>query len=139
MIDNQGGLARPPGVAERLLEVLLPPEERFTVTGDLNEEYSTCVRPERGKWRADVWYWRQALASIGPTLIKRSRQRKRKRQTQRTIGLAFCPPEIDIEKVHRLYRIMPFAGGFLLVTRTYSPVPSVVAFIEFGKPLEVSN
>ncbi|HEX9886478.1 MAG TPA: ABC transporter permease [Longimicrobiales bacterium] len=64
------GARRPPRLARALLELLLPPSDRGTATGDLDEEYTRFVLPERGRLHADFWYWRQVLLSI-PRLIER--------------------------------------------------------------------
>ena len=50
--------ARPPQWAEGLLRLLLKPEDRESVSGDLLEEYRQSILPERGRG-ADVWYVRQ--------------------------------------------------------------------------------
>ena len=49
---------RPPKWAEALLRLLLKPEDRESVSGDLLEEYRQSAVPERGKG-ADAWYVRQ--------------------------------------------------------------------------------
>jgi hypothetical protein len=49
---------RPPRWAEAILRLLLRPEDRESVTGDLLEEYRQSAVPERGKG-ADAWYLRQ--------------------------------------------------------------------------------
>jgi len=50
--------ARPPRWAETLLRLLLRPEDRESVSGDLLEEYRESALPERGIG-ADAWYVRQ--------------------------------------------------------------------------------
>ncbi len=76
-----------PRVPEFLLNRCLSPEERFALTGDLNEEYLLFVRPERGRLRAGIWYWKQAIASIGPSLTRRwKHRRQRPRPPRRKIG-----------------------------------------------------
>lgn len=52
-------MARPPELAEALLQLLLPVETRETTAGDLLEEYRDARLPALGRWRADLWYWRQ--------------------------------------------------------------------------------
>jgi hypothetical protein len=47
---------RPPRIAEAVLRLVLPPQDRETVSGDLLEEYRECVYPQRGRFRADVWF-----------------------------------------------------------------------------------
>jgi hypothetical protein len=63
-----GGVASPPRWAEFLLERLLAPEDAQTITGDLREEYAETVLPGLRRFRADVWYLRQA-ASLAPQFI----------------------------------------------------------------------
>jgi hypothetical protein len=48
--------AFPPRWAESLLRLLLAPEDRQSVSGDLLEEYRENVHPARGRRRADLWY-----------------------------------------------------------------------------------
>lgn len=47
-------------LAERLLQRLLPSEDREAILGDLAEEYHR--RRARGGARADMWYWGQVVA-----------------------------------------------------------------------------
>ncbi len=54
----------PPRWAEALLERLLPERSRETVVGDLREEFIESALPERGKFRADLWYLRQVASFI---------------------------------------------------------------------------
>jgi predicted permease len=42
------------------------------VVGDLDEEYTRYVRPRRGRFGADLWYWRQVVRSAGPLWARRS-------------------------------------------------------------------
>jgi len=55
---------RPPRWAGRLLTLSLPARDRETIAGDLLEEYREVVLPTRGRWRAQLWYVRQALSLI---------------------------------------------------------------------------
>ena len=50
--------ARPPRWAEAILCMLLKPENRESVSGDLLEEYRDAIVPTRGR-AADLWYIRQ--------------------------------------------------------------------------------
>ena len=51
--------ARPPRWAESLLRLLLRPEDRDSVSGDLVEEYRQSIVPARGTGWAHAWYVRQ--------------------------------------------------------------------------------
>ena len=51
--------AMPPGWADAVLRILLAPQDRQTVSGDLLEEYRERIQPARGRRRADLWYVRQ--------------------------------------------------------------------------------
>lgn len=53
----------PPRAADLLARVLLEPALAERLLADLTEEYAEHQRPERGRLRADAWYWRQVLAS----------------------------------------------------------------------------
>ena len=55
---------KPPRWADALLRFLLPPRDRDSVTGDLIEEYREVILPSRGRWRADLWYFRHALSLL---------------------------------------------------------------------------
>ncbi len=72
-----------PRLPEFLLNRCLAPEERFALTGDLNEEYLLFVRPQRGRLRAGIWYWKQAIASMLPSLTRRWKHRRRRPRTPR--------------------------------------------------------
>ena len=50
--------ARPPRWAEAILFLLLKPDDRESVSGDLLEEYRDTIVPTRGR-AADGWYIRQ--------------------------------------------------------------------------------
>jgi hypothetical protein len=52
-------MANPPAAARALLGLILTAEARDTVSGDLIEEYREARIPRLGRWRADLWYWRQ--------------------------------------------------------------------------------
>jgi hypothetical protein len=53
----------PPRWAESWLRLLLRPEDRDSVSGDLLEEYRDSIRPANGPRRANIWYIRQ-VASV---------------------------------------------------------------------------
>jgi hypothetical protein len=56
--------AHPPRWAEALLRFFLSPRDRESVSGDLLEEYREVILPSRGRWRAQLWYFRHALSLI---------------------------------------------------------------------------
>lgn len=53
----------PPRWAESLLRMLLPPESRDSISGDLLEEYRESIVPAMGR-RADGWYIRQVAGYV---------------------------------------------------------------------------
>jgi hypothetical protein len=55
--------ARPPRWAEAVLRVLLAPDDRESVSGDLLEEYRETIVPARGP-AADRWYVRQVASFL---------------------------------------------------------------------------
>lgn len=57
-------VGRPPRLAEWLVRLALPADERDCLTGDLAEEYRDLRVPRLGAPRAWLWYWGQALRSI---------------------------------------------------------------------------
>ena len=62
----------PPAWAEAILRALLPPRNRDTVSGDLLEEYSEVVLPQRGELGAKLWYLRQVVSFIIPGFVHAS-------------------------------------------------------------------
>jgi len=69
--------ARPPRMATRLMEAVLPPTDRgASIVGDLHEEY--LKRAERGVMRACIWYVREALG-VTVRYARQSRQHERRR------------------------------------------------------------
>jgi predicted permease len=66
---------RTPRLPRLLLAWLLPARVREALLRDLDEEFARHVLPGRGRFRARVWYWRQALGSIAPALRLRRQSR----------------------------------------------------------------
>jgi hypothetical protein len=58
---------QPPRWAEALLRLLLKPEDRESVSGDLLEEYRESIRSSRGETAADVWYLAQVAGFLWRT------------------------------------------------------------------------
>ena len=51
---------KPPFFAEKLLWLFTRPGNRSTLIGDIEEEYSFLIK-EKGKFKADIWYFLQIL------------------------------------------------------------------------------
>lgn len=56
--------AMPPHWADVVLRMLLAPEDRESVPGDLLEEYRERIHPARGRRRADLWYVSQVAGFV---------------------------------------------------------------------------
>lgn len=54
-------MPNPPALPQALLHLLLPVERRESVVGDLLEEYRDSRVPSMGRFRANLWYWKQVL------------------------------------------------------------------------------
>jgi hypothetical protein len=54
----------PPSWAEGLLRVFLETDEAETESGDLLEAYRDSIRPQRGRFRADLWFVLQVAGYI---------------------------------------------------------------------------
>lgn len=52
-----------PPLARKLLSVLLPADLREVMIGDLEEEFHQQILPQRGRWLACCWYWKQTIQS----------------------------------------------------------------------------
>jgi len=59
-----------PRFATWLLEATLPPSEADAVCGDLCEEFTVFVVPQRGKLAANFWYCWQVARSLGPIVLR---------------------------------------------------------------------
>ena len=57
-----------------LLRFLAPGDSGDYVAGDLDEEYARYTVMSRGRLRADMWYWKQALLSIVALRVARRRR-----------------------------------------------------------------
>jgi len=57
----------PPKWAQALLRAILQPRDREAIVGDLVEEFVETILPQRGPFRAQLWYLRQvaSLADYG--------------------------------------------------------------------------
>jgi hypothetical protein len=59
--------ASPPRWAEAVLRLVLPPQDRQSVSGDLLEAYRDSVVPDRGQAAADRWYLGQVAGFVWRT------------------------------------------------------------------------
>jgi hypothetical protein len=69
---------RPSRRAEQLIAWSLTKRDRTAVLGDLQEEFLTTFET-RGEHVANRWYWRQAITSFVPNVVRRARSVKRRR------------------------------------------------------------
>ena len=60
----------PPRLARAILSAFLHPADRRFALADLEEEYEARVS-QRGIGSSWIWYWSQALRSLGPALLDR--------------------------------------------------------------------
>jgi len=54
-------MPNPPAFAQTLLQLLLPAERVESVVGDFLEEYRDSRVPSKGRFRANLWYWKQVF------------------------------------------------------------------------------
>lgn len=69
--DPLGSPDLPPRLAERIITVLAPAQDRSVMLGDLSEEYAN--RRAASHADADRWYWRQVVRSSPHLLLSRAR------------------------------------------------------------------
>lgn len=65
-------LTIPPKGAEFVLYLLLSKEDRESIPGDLQEEFSEIILPRFGRRKAWLWYWAQVVRSILPLVASRA-------------------------------------------------------------------
>jgi len=61
-------MKKPPAIAQWLMSRVIKPDERFSVIGDLEEEYNE-ITGSQGVVKAQYWYWKHVLESLFPSLI----------------------------------------------------------------------
>lgn len=83
----------PPRIPAALVRALLPHAERDEVIDDLDAEYHERAAV-RGTWRANLWYWRQAVGSV-PALLRRTVWRGRTGFEPRANGMNSGGPAIE--------------------------------------------
>lgn len=70
-MPERGG---PPRAALALIAHRLPREVQEAIAGDLEQEYRDRIRPTRGRLRADLWFWGQAIGLRGLALRRAARR-----------------------------------------------------------------
>ncbi|HSR43464.1 MAG TPA: ABC transporter permease, partial [Longimicrobiales bacterium] len=103
---------RPPALARLLLRALVPDPPGRDLRADLEEEYAERLRPERGRWAADLWYWRQAVGCLVP-LWRRRLESGGWRRWEGGPGLAGWKADLR-GALRRLRRAPAFAGLVIL-------------------------
>jgi len=133
MADAATNRAIPPR-AERLVRWSLAPWERAAILGDLHEE-ARAIAETQGEQAAQRWYWRQAVISVWPNLVRRLKGDERRMEAFRA-GLgnfAICVFVVVVSLGdHRapppwtLLGLLAFvmsAGAALFAKRMRQPVP----------------
>ena len=61
MKERNSDFPAPPNAATHILELCVPANIRPNLIGDLHEEYQQDRVPKSGRFRANLWYWKQTL------------------------------------------------------------------------------
>jgi hypothetical protein len=80
----------PPRFANWLLEAVLPPAEADAVSGDLCEEFTVFVVPQRGRLGASFWYCWQVARSLGPIVLRTWQRATVSRASVAVVGAALA-------------------------------------------------
>jgi hypothetical protein len=67
--------AKPPRLADWLLSFFAPEPIRSNICGDLLEIFNSIIVPDRGVFKAKLWYWRQVAGSMRLPFRVRKRSR----------------------------------------------------------------
>ncbi|HUP52990.1 MAG TPA: ADOP family duplicated permease, partial [Longimicrobiales bacterium] len=107
--------SKSPRIARRLLLWAFPEREGRAAAADLDEEHEE--RSVSGRWRADLWYWGQALRSLGHgrALVRRRRWRGTGFTRGRTGG-AMDGMWTDVRYAIRGLATRPFFSGLAALT-----------------------
>ena len=104
----------PPRLAAWLVDRILSSEESQRLLGDLGEEYTEFQCSQRGRWGADLWYWRQALGSVW-ILRHRGRRASDNVRAMRTGGGGLDSILQDVRyAVRKLWTAPTFAAAAVL-------------------------
>ncbi len=134
---------RPPRAAEWLVERSLPIDtaEREAVLGDLAEEHFEIAQ-RGGTVAADMWYWRQTIASLVPNLRRRVTRGTLPRQDTETGGVMDSVLQ-DIRYGWRMMRRRPLTTAVALASLILGvSLPAVVFSLLNAvvlRPLPVDN
>lgn len=115
----------PPRLARALVSLLTPDLERRYVLGDLAEEYDVLVRTW-GVARADAWYRRQVLGSLGP-LVSRRWAALTRRLGER-LRAAASDAVTDVRHGARVLRRSPLLTGGVVLTMSLAIAGVTAAF-----------
>jgi predicted permease len=130
---------RPPRLARALIERLLPTDRRAFVVGDLDEEFRAHIVPSRSRWRAAIWYWRQAIASLPHALRLRRPRRVEATHDVRAAGGLWRGIGADVVFGFRLARRRPGHSLAVFATLTIGIAVSSavvsVAYAVLARPL----
>lgn len=120
--------ARPPRLAEWLVQRSLPVDEseREAVLGDLAEEHAVIAR--RSRARADAWYWGQTARSILPNLQRRLTRPARRSITPRRKGDIMDSILQDFRYAGRMLRRRPAMTAVALASLIIGISLSAVVF-----------
>ena len=133
--------ARPPRLAEWLMERSLAAGDRDAVLGDLAEEHADLWSREGGR-AAARWYWRQASRSFGPNLARRSRPAPAAVPRPRHGGLMDTLVQ-DLRYCVRMLRRRPSLTAIALASLTIGIALPAVVFALLDtvvlKPLAISD
>ncbi len=119
---------RPPRVAAWLVQCVLTPSHAGRVLGDLDEEYVEKQRSARGSFRARLWYWRQALLSIGALRNKPFPVLPRDHSPMQNslLDVRFALRQLAARPTYTLATILTFALGIGATTAIFAMVHGVL-------------
>ena len=115
---------RPPRVAERILRLATPHEDREFLLADIAEEFERIAH-ESGRAAADRWYWRQVAASIRPLGRERAEQQLRRVRARR---LSSAGTFGDLAQAARFLRRHPGISITVVATLTVAFSVTLAAY-----------
>ncbi|MCP4725841.1 MAG: FtsX-like permease family protein [bacterium] len=121
-----GTSKKPPKIAELIMFIVSRPEERFSVIGDMEEEYNEIIS-EDGNFRAMNWYWKQIVKASPPFIFYSFRRSMA--MFKNYIKTAFR--NIKRNKVTSVINIAGLAVGIAFSLLVYLFVNNEYSFDEF--------